>query len=456
MNGSIHWHEGLFLQPHHLQALQRQMLELLGAERRLRAAYPYGLVEARLSADALENMLVQFDRLRVVMPSGLEIDVPGNTDLPALDIKKAFASGSGSFMVSLGVPIWYAGRANAVDQGSQDGWRTKRLYRIAETTLADENTGENPQPVLVRRFNARLLLEADDPTDLEVLPLLRIAHGVGEAVGLPRQDPAFVPACLLVSGSAALREALRDLSNQVEASRKELVIQLTRAGFSVDTMRGVQFEQMLRLKTLNRFSARLPSLVAAPAVSPFDLYLELRELLAELAALRPDRDLFDAPRYDHDNPGVAFADLSTKIRSLLRGAVAAKFLHLSFRKEDDYFVADLGEDHLKVPNEYFLGIKTREDPRSVAALVEDGDKFKLMAKSMIKRQIWGVKLAEERHPPVELPAQSGLHYFRLMRAESQRMWDRIAEEKSVAIRWLGADSSDFAPTLYMTVPGGDS
>jgi type VI secretion system protein ImpJ len=300
------------------------------------------------------------------------------------------------------------------------------------------------------------MLDTDDPTDMEVLPLIKIAHGTGDAVGLPRQDPAYVPACYVLSGSPALREIARDLSNQVEASRKELVIQLTRAGFSVDTMRGVQFEQMLRLKTLNRFSARLPSLVAAPGITPFEIYLELRELLAELAALRPDRDHFEAPRYDHDNPAVAFADLSGKIRSLLRGAVAAKFLHAPFTREEDYFVLALSEDHLKQPNEYFLGIKTREDPRSVAALVEDGDKFKLMARSMIKRQIWGVKLAEERHPPVELPAQAGLNYFRLNRAESARMWDRIAEEKSVAVRWLGSESTDFAMTLYMTVPGGDA
>ncbi|MEX2217763.1 MAG: type VI secretion system baseplate subunit TssK [Phycisphaerales bacterium] len=456
MTMHVHWHEGLFLQPHHLQALQRQMLTVAASERRLRTPYPYGLVEARLSPDALENMLIQFDKLRVIMPSGVEVSVPENADLPALDIKAAFASGSGGFNVSLGVPLWYASRANAVDQESADGWRTKRLYRVAETRLSDENTGENTQPVLVRRLNARLMLDADDPTDMEVLPLLRIVHGTGDNVGLPRQDPAYVPACFVLAGSPALRETARDLSNQVEASRKELVIQLTRAGFSVDTMRGVQFEQMLRLKTLNRFSARLPSLVTAPGITPFELYLELRELLAELSALRPERDLFEAPRYDHDNPAVAFADLSSKIRSLLRGAVSAKFLHAPFKREDDYFLLDLTEDHLKQPNEYFLGIKTREDPRAVAALVEDGDKFKLMAKSMIKRQIWGVKLSEERHPPVELPAQAGLHYFRVNRAESQRMWDRIAEEKALAVRWLGADSSDFALTLYMTIPGGDA
>jgi predicted component of type VI protein secretion system len=116
MSEHIHWHEGLFLQPHHLQALQRQLLSLVGSERRLRSPYPYGLVEARLSPDALENMLVQFDRLRAIMPSGLEVNIPENADLPALDIKGAFAAGKGGFGVSLGIPLWYASRANAVDQ----------------------------------------------------------------------------------------------------------------------------------------------------------------------------------------------------------------------------------------------------------------------------------------------------------------------------------------------------
>src|SRR3954447_8576717 len=134
--GQVHWHEGLFLQPHHLQAMQRSLLEQSIGERKLSFAYPYGLIDAKISADALENMLVRFDRLRVVMPSGLEVSVPDNAELPALDIKQAFASGSGGFTVSLGVPLWYASRANAVDQngGGGDGWRTKRLYRITEVT----------------------------------------------------------------------------------------------------------------------------------------------------------------------------------------------------------------------------------------------------------------------------------------------------------------------------------
>jgi type VI secretion system protein ImpJ len=457
LNGHVHWHEGLFLQPHHLQTMQRGLLDSIAAERRLNWAYPYGVVEAKLSGDALENMLVRFDKLRVVMPGGLDVSFPDNADLPALDIKKAFESGSQGFTIRLGIPVWYASRGNAIEPGAEGGGggggdhRVKRLYRVSEIERADENTGENAQPVLVRRINARLMLESDDRTDMETIPLLKISHGAGEDVGLPKQDPQFVPPCMVLAGSPTLRELMRDLANQVEASRKELVIQITRGGFSVDTMRGVQFEQMLRLTTLNRFSGRLPSMVAAPGVTPFDIYLELRELLGELAALHPDRDQFEAAKYDHDNPAIALNELSMKIRGLLRGSVAARFMSLPFAKEGEIMVATLTEEHLSQGTEYFLGIKSREDPRAVAKQVENADEFKLMAKSMVARNIFGVRLESERTPPLELPSQTGLSYFRLMRSDSARMWDRIKEEKDIAVRWPGVEASDYAVTLYMTM-----
>ncbi|MFB3893158.1 MAG: type VI secretion system baseplate subunit TssK [Phycisphaerae bacterium] len=451
--GQIHWHEGLFLQPHHLQTMQRYLLDRYAQERTLAWPYPYGVVDAKLSSDALENLVVQFDRLHVIMPSGVEVLMPEDADVPAMNIKQPFETGGGGFTILLGVPLWYASRGNVVEPGNKDAWMIKRLYHTVEIERPDENTGENPQPVLVRRVNARLLLETDDRSDMEVLPLLRIAHAAGEEVGLPRQDLSFVPATLVLPGSPVLRDLVRDLASQVEASRKELLIQLTRGGFAIDTMRGVQFEQVLRLQTLNRFAGRLPAMVKAPAVTPFEMYLELRDLLGELSALYPDRDAFDAPDYDHDNPILVFKDLVSRIRSLLRGAVAPSFISVQFVREGSILVAALENKHISGPNQYFLGVTTGQDPRAVARLIENADEFKLMAKSMAGSRVWGVKLVEERHPPLELPAQVNLHYFALQRDQSARMWERICQEKAIAARWPDLESSDFKLTLYMTVPG---
>src|SRR4051812_49218008 len=115
MSGPVHWHEGLFLQPHHLQTMQHYLLERFGVERKLGSIFSHGVIDMKMSADALENMLIRFDRLRVVMPSGLEVNVPESAELPSLDIKQAFEASSNSFNVSLAVPLWYSTRANTVD-----------------------------------------------------------------------------------------------------------------------------------------------------------------------------------------------------------------------------------------------------------------------------------------------------------------------------------------------------
>jgi predicted component of type VI protein secretion system len=149
-----------------------------------------------------------------------------------------------------------------------------------------------------------------------------------------------------------------------------------------------------------------------------------------------------------------FKELTTKIRSYLRGAVAPSFLKLAFKEVNGILTGAFSPEHLTQPNAYFLGIRSKLDPIVLGRYVEDGDKFKLMPQSLATRAIRGIALKEERHPPLELPAQSDLHYFRLDRAASERMWQQIQSEKSATIRWTGSEldwsGSDF--TLYMTIP----
>lgn len=459
MSMQVHWHEGLFLQPQHLQLSQRFGLEAAWSERKLSWSYPYGVIEQRLSTDDLANMRVRFDRLRVVMPGGVVVESPDSADLPALDIKKPFESTPSGLTIALGVPLYYAQRANAMEPGQDTDWRIKRLFRVAEIERHDENSGENAQPVRVRRINARLIIVGqDDASDLEVVPLVRVVRATGEESGLPRVDTGFIPPCLVITGSPILRDMLRDLANQVEANRRELIVQMTRGGgFNLETLRGLQWEQIWRLRTLGRFAARLGPLSMAPGgVPPFQMYLELREMLGELSALRPDADQYSSVKYDHDNPAIAFVELITRIRGMLKSdGATGTWGKVQFKKEEGVLVAALGPEVLGKANEFFVGVKSGEDPRGLARLVEDGDEFKMMARSMVHHRIRGVKLAEERHPPLQLPSQVGLHYFRLERAESARMWDRIVAEKAIAIKYPGMESRTFDDvSLYYTIPSG--
>lgn len=450
--GQVHWHEGLFLQPHHLQMLERNLLEARAADRRLLLSYPYGVIEARLATDALEKMQVKFDRLRVVMPSGLLVDYPENADLPELDISRAFGEGASGFVVRLAVPNYQPNEPNAMEPGQTQDARVRRLFRVAEVARRDENTGANEQPVLIRRINARLVLEGEPTDRMETLPVLSVVRSTSGEKSRPQVDPRWAPPSVVLTGAPVLRTLVRDLSNQVEASRQELVNRL-KAGFSIENLKGLQFEQMLRLRILNRFAGRLPNLWAAPGVTPLEIYLELRELLAELAALYPDRDPFEAPRYDHDDPAKSFLDLDRAIRPLLAGAVAPKFRMIRLVPEGALMVGTFSDEDLRLATDFFLAITTKADPVALARLVEDGDKFKLMPRSMGKMNVYGVRLQEERHPPPTLESPAGRYYFRLVRADSQRMWERVQAEKAIAVRWPEAERFEFSEmAIYMTVP----
>lgn len=447
----IHWHEGLFLLPHHLQRQQREVIERFTAERQLLIAYPYGVIEARLVREELENMRVRFDRLRAVMPSGLEVNFPQDAELPALDIKSALES-LGSFTIYLAIPLWFPARANCVAPGESVDPRAKILYRVFETEYTDENTGANPKPMLERRVNARLLIDKEDRSDLETIPLLRVTRSVGEDAGLPKEDPEFSGPAFILNGSSNLRDLLRGFNSQLQAIRQELMLQINRGGFNPYTLRADQFEQLLRLQTLNRSGGRLESLLLAPSVPPFEFYLELRTLLGDLCALHPERDLYASLPYNHDEPYPCFLEMVQKIRLFLRGNVLPNFVKIDFEPRGGVLCAGLTEEHFTQPNDYFLGIRTKEEPTALARLVENDDRFKLMPISMANRAVRGVLLKEERFPPMELPAVQGLYYFRLLRSESTDVWQRIREEKSAIVRWSGNDSADYQVSLYMTMP----
>lgn len=146
-------------------------------------------------------------------------------------------------------------------------------------------------------------------------------------------------------------------------------------------------------------------------------------------------------------------ELCNKIRAHLKVERSGTWMKAVFRLDGGVLLLDLEDKHITGPNEYFLGIKTGEDPRALAALVENPDNFKLMTKSLVQARLRGVSLKEERHPPLQLPSPSGLNYFRLQRAESQRMWERITQERVMAVKFDGVEQNRFEEVaLYMTIP----
>jgi type VI secretion system ImpJ/VasE family protein len=447
----VHWHEGLFLQSHHLQIMQRQLQMDVRAARSLFNPYCYGVVESKLDPDSLADGRIRFELLRVILPSGQEVSYPENANLPALDIKAELARSAGPQDILLAVPLWTKNRANSFREGERADPRIKLLHIPEELRdVADENTGESPQTVYVRKVNARVVLKAEDLSDMECIPILRIIRATGEESGKPRQDPQYVPPSLLLKSSPLLHDMMRELVAQLNASRNELRLKAATGGLGLE----VKWELTLRLKALNRFCASLPSLVEDGHVSPFAIYLQLRELLGELLAVHPEKTTFDCEAYDHLDPLRSLKELDQKIRDLIRVTKGIEPIKIPFAGNSGLLRATLEPQHFEKPSGYYLGVQTKADRTKLALYLSDANKFKMMPRSMEQMAIFGVELKEENFPPLDLPAQSNLYYFRLLPAANQRRWDQIKQDKAISLIWNNAefDLSDAKFTLFLTLP----
>ncbi len=456
MSQLIHWEEGQFLLPHHFQHWNRTMMHDRVIDRALSFAYPYGILEFELSDEDLANRRIHVDRLRAVMPDGTYIDSEANAVIPTYDARNL----TGSRQIYLGIPHYHLDRSNTLRAGLSASERIKIRYLLDEVKLFDENTGDNSKSVKCRRINARIVVEGDDMEDLLVMPLFRLTSGTGKNLDRFVRDPNFSGPCLCTSASPEMRNLIRQLSDQADATRNSLSASLAEQlgkSASNEKLKDQLYILMMRLRTLNRFSIRLGIMHrhTIETSTPIEFFSALFEFYAELAALEPraDDEWQKIPDFDHENPLYSIAFLSRRIREKLEDEALPEYIKVDFNRHPDHYSIQFEDSHFVDPEDYFLGIETAISNKDAVELVENIDVFKFVQKSLQGRLRRGVRLQNERNPHPALPSRPNLHYFRIISGSGPTdPWSRMEKEKEAIIEWSGMEQSDFKISIYMTLP----
>lgn len=447
----IHWAEGLFLQPHHLQKFQRTMKRRFHTERFFYLPYTCGLIDFEIDTDALANYRVVVKHISAVMPSGEEISMPGNSVVPPLDLSAALEQHRDVFTVYLALPLWSEYDANLSEN---DTPRSKRLFSIHETQLRDENSGDNEISMACHRYNVRLTTDFLDNSDLELVPILRLRPLYKEAAEATLEiDRDFIPPFLVLGANCPLSSMAIELNIQMRNRRNKILHDLTAAGYTTESLSGSGLHSILQLRTLNCYEGRLTSLLNAGGFTPFSLYLELKSLLGELAALQPLRDLCDVGEYNHLDCAPQFRELFLHIRALIMAEGVSSYVKLEFSDSSgaEGRILALKDEHLVMADEYYLAVQCDGEPRRIVGAVESGDNFKLVNPSAASFRVRGVKLTEERYPPRFLPALSNTIWFKLDRKESSRVWSEICNERGILLDWAKELFPKLEAALYITV-----
>ena len=442
----VHWSEGLFIQPQHLQQMQASLISLARVQRKISVPFDYGFYDLELDPEALITRRVVIKRFSAVMPDGTEISMPGNCNVETLELTME-NSGQTEVNVYLTVPIRSTIGANLVSENKSNG-----RYILKENLVVDENTGENEIPLISRNINAFLLTDVKNATDCSYIQLCKL-RWVSINAGQPSLQIVndYMPPFVSLSQDCPLLKIASELIFQLKAVKNSILDQFDTDIFDPNNLSGAKLLQLATLRIVTLYSNRFDSELVPGRITTYTLYLELVSLLSELESLSPSSMYKPIPIYDHDNLKPVIESLLKRIRDiLLRGGVSSALAFEFFEKNSVLQLDDLDERIFEA-KELFLAVQFTGNLRDRVNDIEIGDNFRLIDKKSLSDRIRGVKLLEIRNPPQYLPNIAHTLWFKLDCDSSERIWKYIKEEKNMAIDCAGALFPNLTATLYVGV-----
>jgi type VI secretion system protein ImpJ len=436
----VHWSEGQFLRPHHFQAALRQVETLRGAFMEAAQPYGWGFLSLTLTEEAIENNLIEIHACELLLRGGAWVKIPENCSLDPRDFKKTFDQATGPLDIYFGVPELQAVRSNVQNPGEVLDGRTPR-YAIDLAERYDENTGENPQTIEVRRLRGAIFLGDEDRTGFDCVRLGRIERS---AAG-PKLVKNTVPPLLRMKAWDPLCIGLDSLWNDIRARCEQLGGDAAERALTFATGSPADIEQLVKLQALNELTVRFAALAGAPELHPFQLYLLLCESIGKVTLwddLRRPREL---PPYNHDDCGPVFEELFRYLRALVNSMLPKDYIERPFEQKTDGYGVELDHEWFTPNHEMFLGIRSQLQPDEILSLFRTIN-FKLAsprdAMEVYRRRLPGLEFKSAGTVP-NLPKSADQHYFRVSRTPPY--WEHCETERGIFIAIPPADMPKLSP-----------
>jgi type VI secretion system protein ImpJ len=428
----VHWHEGMFLRPQHLQADHRHQAQLLHLNNRWDHPFNWGLRAFTLDREALANHRFVLRTLEARLRDGNVVALPEDGTLPALDLKPLLEN-EPAVTVFLAVPVLQLGRANVAEAPSREVGR----YRVDSFELEDENTGLDPQPVQVRRLNLQLLVSGEDQAGFEVLPLARVERSP-EASATPQIHLPYIPPLLATDAWGPLHgDILQAVYNRIGRKIELLADQVLSRGISLESRSQGDALIVGQLRVLNEASALLRTLAFVRGCHPYPAYLELCRLVGQLAIFGDSRRPPELPCYDHDDLGGCFYQVRRYLDGLLDQIVEPDYKQRPFEGAGLRMQVALEPAWLESVWEMYVGVKSPLSSDECISLLTRGQlDMKIGSSERVDRIFQmgaaGLKLTYSPTPPRALPSMQGLIYFQVSRDSEE--WQNVQKSLTLAIR----------------------
>ncbi len=465
----VHWSEGMFLRPHHLQSYQRWEETIARATFGSVRAFPWGAVLLEVAEGPLEDFTLRLDRCQIRMKDGTWVRIPENTSVEPRDFKKQLEAAPRGVEIAFGIPSMQEVRANAVSLEEPELDRGTPRFVVHQLKRLDENTGENAQDLNVRRMRGKLFVGAEDTTGYDVIRIGRLKR-TDRPGAVPEFDRLGCGPLLSSHADRGLHALINSVSDQISAKSDTLASEAVEQRMSFSDGLGGSISHLLKLQCLNATRGELAGWLQSPMLHPFDVYVAFVRLIGQLS-------LFDttvmAPHelatYDHDRPGDTFDEVARRIQQLLKLLEPTDYETRPFERVRDIngiegLQVELDRKWIDENRELFVAFEAIElDEHEVDhKLGEKALDLKLASPRRAPRihgvAVRGLRFARRTPPQGTLPHRQGLHYFKIDKTPSavdnRDYWRECESERGIRMSLRAdqlGDIEKLRPTLYVPI-----
>jgi type VI secretion system protein ImpJ len=444
MEKALFWHQGLFLQPQHLQLESRYQETLDHPLKAYLQPHFWGVAGLSVSKAALGNRSFQLTEGRFLFPDMTWVEVPGNAVVMPRSFEDDWEKGSQQFGVCLGLRKFNPIGPNVTEVNDPSNIydvHTRWMAAGTAESIPDLHRDGPAADVQKLTYVLRIFWESEKDRlgDYELIPLARLEREQDQV----RLSPEYIPPCLCLGADETLFKIVKEVRDQIGARSRQLEAYKRDRGLHSAEFGARDMVYLLALRSLNRYAALLNHYTSVRTVHPWTVYGLLGQLVAELSTFAGDISFTGETtsgeqllaEYRHSDPAAGFASALALITRLLDQITAGPEYILPLMFDGTYFGTELPPAVFDGRNRFFLVLETEADPQSVLTSLERIAKLgsREALPLLIARSLSGVGMDHLPVPPQELPRRSRALYIQVNHHSDQ--WTQVQRGKNLALYW---------------------
>lgn len=452
MNGDrqVHWGQGAFLSPQHLQAQDVWAQACRHALHLRLTPFPWGLEMLRIREDALASGVIDVEQFALVSRNGERLR--GGTTETAGGNTRVLQRNIADLRVTNNDPIslWlvFSPERTLQGLGQRESERLLARHSLVTDSLADPFDPQAPAAdVDFLLYQANIITAQDENAEAIVRgsDSYKFAELLPAGPGKFKLSHDYIPPCTAITAShnllrwsRALRDLLISRGQDFAAIKRQRGIRAASTS-AQEVMRVVMMQTFARHIPLFQEHARLNT------VSAYAMYQDLRRLVAEFSVFSEDIGYFgelagnpretELPEYDHEDLRRCFRLGFDRAEALIKALTVGAEVGITLAHDGRFYRADLPANLFENDKtRFYLAFESEQKGGDLFARLSRTGKIASMDEMprLLSAALFGLKIDLLPVPPEELPQKSPNTTYFLVDT-THPFWQMIKNGRNIAV-----------------------